>query len=1241
MQRPKAKRSRIVRRLAGAAVLASLFVALLPVWFPWALKPVLNHYGFRYEQYERKSYSRFALHGVTAGWKDTKLGIQRFECVLPTAWIWKKFNGGTNQSPFFRLAEGELRIVLRTKSEAERYVGMDETLNHVVRVATILERFAPVSELTNSRVVVGSYLVSVSQAEWRDRKLQATVGLPSLPGEVSLAGELKRAKAFNLTLGSATYDLATRADFSNTGAGWEANGVARWLTNQATFAATFPTNGWWPVQGQFEAAQLKIPAEQLHLRGFKTVTAAMMVTAATNHFHLNIAGLAQPTAAFTNDGFSEAKFTLVADGDTESVTVRELQVEAPWLRVELMNVIGLTWRGELLAEPAQFQIAANLSKLPGASLMGIVAGRAWVEQQAGQLPAMRFNLAATNLGVAELEAQNIGLTGDFIFPELKVSDFNANFADGSKFSMHGAFDVRRQELLPSEWKFSGRYLNKFLSTAKYDELTSAGKIQGPVTNLTHNGELTIKDFKTSRLKPLEAQARWTGENLRLESVEVELTAGDTMLSVAGSMDLSDIDQWRVATTLTNISLLQAKEPWLTLQKPCAVYFHADPNAGERNWSLAVDSLELTGTNRQLSLAANMSFPARGEVKVALTNLAVNDLANFWTSGLPDVSIAALVADARWEDGPMRATVLVTATMTNRDGQHFSWGADVGIDEAMAVRQLYVETGFVPTLSVTGSIPVKIIPTRTDGWLAWDDAKRLALMGRWENQNSGDLNFPLGERGEVRIARPELNFQITGTPRAPEGTLDLTAQTISWPAISNRLALPTIKDFQLHVELSPARIELNTLTAKLDGQRIAASGTWPFPEGEWKKFWAEKRLPDWSQAAGHLELEGAQLADLANYLPRIVSPEGQLSAKLELKPGKQLNGIVALTNAATRALGQLSPLREVRALVRFDQKRATLEDFRGQVGGQPVRADGFVAIPVGRALEYEVNLHGTNVPLARGRELLLRGDFDLRLRGASNGTPSVTGGVKLHDGLYVQHASAQVWSGPKRTKLQPPYFSITNATVADWQLDVTVAGDRVLRVRTPVFSGLLSANMKVAGSLRQPTLTGDVRANSGRVIFPFGSLDLQEGYANFSGNDPRGPDLQISAVGRNYRYDVRLEIKGPSDTAAVTFSATPPLTSEQVLLMLTAGELPQTDYEFSAEARAGRLATFLGRDLLSRYLGSDRDEERLIIRSGEDISEEGRVTYSVEYRLTKRWSVIGEYDEYNAFNTDLKWKLFTR
>jgi translocation and assembly module TamB len=331
------------------------------------------------------------------------------------------------------------------------------------------------------------------------------------------------------------------------------------------------------------------------------------------------------------------------------------------------------------------------------------------------------------------------------------------------------------------------------------------------------------------------------------------------------------------------------------------------------------------------------------------------------------------------------------------------------------------------------------------------------------------------------------------------------------------------------------------------------------------------------------------------------------------------------------------------LVRFDGHRAVLQDFRGQIGGQPIRADGFVTIPelAGSGLDYHINLHGTNVPLARSPELLLRGDFAVSLRGGSNLPPLLSGAVTLHDGLYVQHASALLWSAPRRPEWRPPYFSMADEPFAGWKLDLAVRGDRFMRLRTPVFSGFASADFQLKGTLLAPVLTGDARVNSGRLIFPFGSLTIEQGLASFGGNDQKGPDLQINASGRNYRYDLRLEVKGPADGANVVFSSTPPLASEQILLMLTAGEVPQSDFAFSNGARAGRLVTFLGKDLLSRYFGSDPAKERLIIQTGESISEAGRLTYSVEYRLTDRWSIVGEYDQFNAFNTDLEWKIFTR
>ena len=136
-------------------------------------------------------------------------------------------------------------------------------------------------------------------------------------------------------------------------------------------------------------------------------------------------------------------------------------------------------------------------------------------------------------------------------------------------------------------------------------------------------------------------------------------------------------------------------------------------------------------------------------------------------------------------------------------------------------------------------------------------------------------------------------------------------------------------------------------------------------------------------------------------------------------------------------------------------------------------------------------------------------------------------------------------------------------------------------------------------------------------------------------------MLAAASSRLYGYNIKMEITGTASAPLVSFSSTPPLTSEQVLLMLAAGELPREELSFSREKRVGNFALYLGKDVIARWLGNEDSADRLTIRSGEDISQEGKTTYYLEYKLDEDWSVVGEYDRFNALNAGLKWRIFSR
>jgi translocation and assembly module TamB len=154
------------------------------------------------------------------------------------------------------------------------------------------------------------------------------------------------------------------------------------------------------------------------------------------------------------------------------------------------------------------------------------------------------------------------------------------------------------------------------------------------------------------------------------------------------------------------------------------------------------------------------------------------------------------------------------------------------------------------------------------------------------------------------------------------------------------------------------------------------------------------------------------------------------------------------------------------------------------------------------------------------------------------------------------------------------------------------------------------------------------------------LTVKQARAWLTLEQPFLPQIYMTASAKRFGYDVTLEVTGAANKPVVQFSSVPSLTSEKIFLMLTAGELPRDEITFSPQQKAQRFAVFVGSKILNS-LGFGGTSERLTIRSGEDISESGAQTYDIEYKLTDRWAVVGQYDRFNAFNVSFKRRIFSR
>jgi translocation and assembly module TamB len=248
---------------------------------------------------------------------------------------------------------------------------------------------------------------------------------------------------------------------------------------------------------------------------------------------------------------------------------------------------------------------------------------------------------------------------------------------------------------------------------------------------------------------------------------------------------------------------------------------------------------------------------------------------------------------------------------------------------------------------------------------------------------------------------------------------------------------------------------------------------------------------------------------------------------------------------------------------------------------------------------------------------------------------------LRESFYLSDLRALVPAKVATPSARPPYFSIEQEPLADWRLALAVDGARFLSIRSPLFNGEISANLNLLGTLKEPVALGNLKIDSGLVRFPFANLQVQQGLVNLTSQDPYHPRLLLSAISKQFGYDIRMEVSGSPDAPVVQFTSNPPLSSEQIVLLITSGQMPQGAYTLTPQQRAQTVALFLGRDVLSKLGFGDQSQDRLTIRSGEQISEQGKPTYNVEYKLSDRWSLTAEYDRFGDYNAGFKWRIYSR
>lgn len=151
----------------------------------------------------------------------------------------------------------------------------------------------------------------------------------------------------------------------------------------------------------------------------------------------------------------------------------------------------------------------------------------------------------------------------------------------------------------------------------------------------------------------------------------------------------------------------------------------------------------------------------------------------------------------------------------------------------------------------------------------------------------------------------------------------------------------------------------------------------------------------------------------------------------------------------------------------------------------------------------------------------------------------------------------------RTQLKENIFSLafqkqlfsqtkTSLPVFDARFDVIIETKEPIRVRTPLLDTNVKAHLAIAGSLKEPLISGIMSIVSGSIALPYRPLFITKGIVSCLPNTVNNPYIEFVAKNKIKKYNISMSISGSLQQPIILLESSPPLTQEQIISLLLGG-----------------------------------------------------------------------------------------
>lgn len=1255
-----------------------LGVLTSPWWIVAALRPLLTRNGVTFVSSETNGYTRLVLNGLNVTTPAADITAARVELDTPWLLLWRRAFSAPGS-----IAIDDYAVTLKSAPPPASAApdtspaGVLPTRDLVKNLRSQIAPWLPALTLTRGKINLTP-----------DDPAPITIDTISIRGDKN-TGEIDIA---NITANDRTAEAkiaftpaAITLDATATIGAWgthhasisiEGDAIRANLNafqQTATLTARFAPAGWLPAEAFLDAPALSFNASQLaqfKLPRYNAATGNARIEYRDARLTADITARAEalpetpPPNSLPNSSSPAPPIDIAlhAQGTPDQIDITKLDLTIPGLTAKLSSPVTVTRDLRLLTPSSRFTLSADLAQQPwipntAGRLTGeITLATAQLDQLRAEARLAAENIRIDNIAVARL---SLDVTQDNHLTRLNALDIA--LPDGSKLNAAGQYDTAARTL--SQAKLIARILPGALAPwlpagITFENAALDITAEGPDTAPAHKGSLAIKKFRAPGLaNPADLSADWAGGRaLAADTLNLNLSAAATEIRLAAA----DLAPDRV--TLSALTLRKDNTDRLVLAAPATCT--RTPGGGIILTPLVLSSPDnISKLSVQAAIAApdpkSQTQNPRFQLALAAAGIdsaLFSDLAD--TGPLPwHIASAEISAALPAPDAPLTAALSIDArldyaqTLPNgaQDALELPDSALINASatltpEGLAISHITIgETNSRSIIAhIAGNIPLTIRPAAATPLLI-DKNAPLSLDAHTQPDSPFWQN--LAHATGITLESPQINARLTGTPQKPSANADISISRLSfdqarWPKRFPKLPelppLPPITGLLAKLTTDGSTLDLEKLNLRLAGQPVTAAA----------RFTLDKNL---NPKLETLNLNtDADLSAFAEYSRAILAPRGRIEISIDLAAGKPIEGRLQLHSAALRPLAPFGVVHSINADARLAGRRLEITTATALIGNQPATLEGTVEFPEPAEnapfpVRPDLTLKATNIPFARQPGLLVRGDLDLRINTSDTATgpvPRIQGAITLRDSLFLADLRS-LWatrpaSGPAS---RPPFFAIDAPPLDKWLLDINVRGNRFLRINTTVFTGRLSADFKLDGTLGDPRLTGDANIDNGRVLLPFANFTTQNGRVRLTKASSHMPSIEFSATSRTLGYDLRMDIAGTLDNPRLIFTSSPALTSEQILLFVMAGETPNSGFDYTDQKRALSLGTYLGQGFVNEIFGISNEEGRLTLTSGEKLTRHGRETYNVEYKLADLWTAVGEYDEFDAYNLGLKWLAY--